>query len=605
MNRQARRRCGRVPLVGGLLLGILAGPALPASDPAPAKAAQKSEGRTDAQVGQLAELALKLTDGKEQRAALEVLKRHRFRSVKSADREKALYAQGILEERLGRGRDAAATFKKLERTWPRSPYLADGQVLLAEQALERKKAKEAEERLRKALAAELPVEVKRRAQELLLWTLVEDGRPMEGLNVIRSLVPLPDHAQPSERGLAAMLQVLCAARDRNQAEGIRKDYLTLYPNGSYRSRVDMAWARLLGAFGDAAGSAAVLQGVITGAPRSAEADEARLALATLLAEGKLPKEAAANFPAPDKLIADLGKAERKSEPARRALLVKLRLAMGRSAWAEVVDLVAEFRTNQGAHEEEATLKELRGKAVAALAQESLEKGTPALFLPYLEAESVGSLNAEQRQQLVRRFARMGLPEAARALLDLAPAREQPQLRRLALEELPANLYPQQAAEFFPASGETPQQALRRAQSLAARQEWEQALKALARARPGPDRMEVLLRCLRRPAAGSEAAGGRLREAEAALARAPEKGADREPLAVLVADLRAKGGDWKGALSLYPENPSAAQLGWVSLMRATCLSHLGQKAPAKAALQRAAASADFKTERERLGRELGL
>ncbi len=588
-----------------LLLGLLAGPALPASDPAPPKSLTKSEKRTDAQIGQLAELSLKFTDGKEQRAALEVLKGYRFKTVKSPDREKALYAQGILEERLGRVRDAATTFKKLERTWPRSPFLADGQVLLAEQALDRKKPKEAEDRLKKALAAELPVEVKRRAQELLLWTLVEDGRPMEGLNVIRSLVPLPDHAKPSEKGLAAMVQVLCAARDRNQAEGIRKDYLTLYPAGPYRPRVDMAWARLLGALGDAAGSAGVLQGVITGAPRSAEADEARLALATLLSEGKLPKEAAANFPAPDKLIADLGKAERKSEPARRALLVKLRLAMGRSAWAEVVDLVAEFRANQGAHEEEATLKDLRSKAVAALAQEALEKGTPAAFLRYIEPESVACLNAEQRLQLVRRFARMGLPEPAQALLELAPAREQALLRKQALEELPADLYPQQAAGLFQPGTESPVQALRRAQSHAVRQEWAPALKALARARPGPERVDVLLRWLRRPAAAEEPAGARLREAEAALARAPEKGADREPLAILVADLKAKAGDWKGALATYPESPRPEQLGWVGLMRATCQAHLGQKAPARATLQRAAAAADFKAERERLGRELGL
>lgn len=587
-----------------LLLGILAGPALPGSDPLPPRAAAKGEKRTDAQIGQLADLALKLTDGKEQRAALDVLKGYRFKSVKAPDREKALYAQGILEERLGRVQDAAATFKKLERTWPRSPFLADGQVLLAEQALERKKPKEAEDRLKKALAAELPVEVKRRAQELLLWTLVEDGRPLEGLNVIRALVPLPDHAKPSEKGLAAMVQVLCAARDRNQAEGIRKDYQTLYPSGRYQARVDMAWARLLGALGDAVGSASVLQAVITGAPRSAEADEARLALATLLSEGKLPKEAAANFPAPDKLIAELGKAERKSEPARRALLVKLRLAMGRSAWAEVVDLVAEFRSNQGAHEEEATLKDLRSKAVAALAQEALEKGTPAVFLNYIEAESVACLNAEQRLQLVRRFARMGLPEPAQALLELAPAKEQALLRRHALEELPADLYPQQAAALFPPGGETPQQALRRAQSHAVRQEWAPALKALARAKPGPERVDVLLRWLRRPAGPEEPAGARQREAEAALGRAPEKGPDREPLAILVADLRVKGGDWKGALALYPENPRPEQLGWVGLMRATCQAHLGQKGPAKATLQRAAAATDFKTERERLGRELG-
>jgi TolA-binding protein len=590
----------------GCLLGLLAFPLLGLDEPPrQTTVATRELKRTEVQIGQLAELALKLAEPKEQRAALDVLKSYRWKTVKAAAREKALYAQGILEERLGRSRDAAQSFKKLERTWPRSAFLPDGQVLLAEDALDRKKPREAEDRLKRALAAELPVETKRKAQELLLWTLVEDGRPMEGLNVIRSLVPLPDKAKPSEKGLAAMVQVLCAARDRNQAEGVRKDYQAFYPAGQYRAKVDMAWARLLGAVGDAAGSASVLQSVIQTAPKSAEADEARLALATLLSEGKLPKEAAANFPTPDKLISELGRAERKSEPARRALLVKIRLAMGRSAWAEVLDLVREFRANQGAHEEEGTLQDIRSKAVSALVQEALEKGQTAAFLRFLDPESVASLSPDQRLQLVRRYAKTGLPEPAQAVIDLAPAKEQPGLRKAALEELPAELYPVQAAALFQPKGETPTQTLRRAQSLAARQEWPPALRALPQAKPGAERIDTLLRCLRRPPGREETPAARLKEAEAALARAPEKGGDREPLIILVADLKAKAGDWKGALALYPESPRPEQLGWVGYMRATCQARLGQKSAAKATLQRAASGADFKNERERLGKELGL
>ena len=593
-------------MIGRLvLLGLLVSPVQAAQEPVPKALLARDSKRTEAQAGELAERSLKLTDPGDQRAALESLKAFRWKSVKAPDREKALYAQGILEERLGRMKDAALTFRKLERTWPRSPYLADGQVLLADDALARKKPKEAEDRLKRALAADLPMETKRKAQDLLLWTLVEDGRPTEGLNVIRSLVPLPERVRPSEKGLAAMVQVLCAAKDRTQAEGVRKDYRTFYPSGQYLPRVDMAWARLLGAVGDAMGSAGELQNVIQTFPKTPEADEARLALATLLSEGKLPKEAAANFPPPDKLIAELGKVERKSEPARRSLLVKIRLAMGRSAWAEVVDLVAEYRANQGAHEEEGTLKDLRAKAVAALAQESLEQGKPAGFLKYVEPESVGCLNPAQRLQLVRRFARMGLAEPVQSMLELAPAKERPALRAAALEELPADLQPQPAAALLPAKGDTPLQALRRAQSLAGRQEWIPALRVLPHAKPGPERIETLLRCLRRPVAAEEAPTARLKEAEAALARAPEKGADREPLLLVVADLKARAGDWKGALALYPESPRPEQLGWVGLMRATCQVRLGQKEAAKATLKKAAAAGDFKTERERLGKELGL
>lgn len=327
-----------------LLLALLAAPLAARAPQAPVAA---SELRKGAPIGPLLEQALKLTDPRDQKAALDAVKAHRFKGLKDPDREKALYVQAILEERLGRGREAALTFHKLERTWPRSPFMADGQVLLAEQALERKKPKDAEERLRRALASDLPVETKRRAQELLLWTLVEGGRASEGLGVLRSLVPLADHAKPSERGLVAMLQVLCAAKDRAQAEGVRKDHQTFYPQGEYRPRVEIAYARLLGALGDAPAAAATLQGLIQSFPRAAEADEARLALATLLSEGKLPPEAAANFPAPDKLLGEMGRAERKSEPARKSLLVKLRLAVGRQAWPEVVNLVAEYRAQQG------------------------------------------------------------------------------------------------------------------------------------------------------------------------------------------------------------------------------------------------------------------
>jgi tetratricopeptide (TPR) repeat protein len=588
-----------------LVLGMLTSAGLGAEDPPPKVLAGKNVKRTDAQIGELAVLALKLTGPLEQRAALEGLKSHRFRSVKTPEREKVLYAQGILEERLGRTKEAALTFHKLERTWPRSPFLADGQVLLADAALERKKPKEAEERLKRALASDLPVETKRKAQELLLWTLVEHGRPLEGLNILRSLVPLSDRARPSERGLAAMVQVLCAAKDRTQAEGVRKDYQTFYPSGKYLARVDMAWARLLGAVGDSVGSATELQKIIQTFPKAAESDEARLALATLLSEGKLPQEAAANFPPPDKLISELGRVERKSEPARRTMLVKLRLAMGRSAWAEVVNLVAEFRTVHGALEEESTLKDLRAKAVVALAQEALEKDKPAAFLKYLEAESVASLSPDQRLQLLRRFARTGLPEPAQAMLELAPPAEAAALRKAALEELPADIYPQQAAALFQPKGETPLQALRRAQSLAGQQEWTAALRALPHAKPGPERIETLLRCLRRPAGKDESPAARLKEAGSLLARAPEKGADLEPLAVLVADLKAKAGDWKGALALYPESPRPEQAGWVGLMRATCQVRLGQKADAKATLAKASMASDFKAERERLGKELGL
>ena len=115
---------------------------------------------------------------------------------------------------------------------------------------------------------------------------------------------------------------------------------------------------------------------------------------------------------------------------------------------------------------------------------------------------------------------------------------------------------------------------------------------------------MLLSLLNRPAQPGEAANARLREAEAWLGRAPEKGVEREPLAILTADLRARGGDWRGALALYPSAPQAGNRGWVALMRATCQSRLGQTAAAKATLAQAQADPDFKPERQALEQRLG-
>jgi Flp pilus assembly protein TadD len=90
-----------------------------------------------------------------------------------------------------------------------------------------------------------------------------------------------------------------------------------------------------------------------------------------------------------------------------------------------------------------------------------------------------------------------------------------------------------------------------------------------------------------------------------VARAPEKGKDREPLAILEANLKARQGQWKAALSLYPKDPTEPNRGWVALMRATCLERLGQRDEAKAALLEARDVAGFKNERASLGKQLGL
>ena len=93
--------------------------------------------------------------------------------------------------------------------------------------------------------------------------------------------------------------------------------------------------------------------------------------------------------------------------------------------------------------------------------------------------------------------------------------------------------------------------------------------------------------------------------EAWLARAPEKGEDREPLTILAADHRTRAGEWKSALALYPANPAEPNRGWVALMRATCQARLGLHANALATLKEAGAAPQFKDERASLEKQLGL
>ncbi len=119
---------------------------------------------------------------------------HHFKSSLAPERERVLGVQGLLEDRLGRTSQAAATFHKLEQGWPRSPYLAEGQVIMAEAAAEHKRYQEAESRLHKALDADLPAESQRRSQELLLWMPGRAG-PVAGRRAHRQ-GPAPPGQQP-------------------------------------------------------------------------------------------------------------------------------------------------------------------------------------------------------------------------------------------------------------------------------------------------------------------------------------------------------------------------------------------------------------------------
>ncbi len=583
-------------LGAALALPALVFPLCASETKAPAKGAQD-----DALVA-LVQKAMTGADPAAQKAALKALQNHRFHSTRAPQREYALFAQGVLEDRFETTAKAAVSLRKLERAWPKSVYLPEAQTILGAEAAEHRRFKEAETRLRRVLAAEIPVEGKRRAQELLLWVFVEQGQPAKGLPVMETLFPLGTE-KPSERGLVAMTEVLATAKQKDQAEAVRKDYHTLYPGGAYGPRVELACARMLGALGDAKGSAGILHKLLLDTPDAPEADEARLALATLLSEGKLDPQDAQTFPPPEKLLSEIRKPEQKVDLGRRALLVRLRMSVKASRWKEAIDTAALIRAKTPTEEEAAAVTSLRAGAFRAWAQELLDKQQVDPLLPHLDREGIQSLDAGQRGLLAERLSKVGLSAAALTLTNLAPPGEQPALRRRILANTQAELNPADALKAMPGKGESPVESLKRAQAALALKDWKAARIALARAKAGPERGEALATYLRRPLDPSETETERLKEAEGWLVRAGEKGPDREGLVLLVADLRAKAGDWRGALQLYPAQPTKEQRGWVALMRATCQHKLGQGDAARATLKQAADEPGFRMERESLARRL--
>ena len=558
---------------------------------------------SDAEIDALAKNAMAMNDPAALADVLKRLQIHHFKSSLAPERERVLGIQGLLEDRLGKPALAAATFRKLELAWPRSPWLAEGQVIMAEAAAERKRYQEAESRLHKALDADLPAESQRRSQELLLWVLAEQGRATEGFAIVRSMKPLGS-ARPSEKGLVGLMETYCASKQKPEAEATLKDYHQLFPAGPRGLRMDLAWAKLLGATGDAPGAAQGFQKLIQAGPGAPEADEARLALATLLTEGELHGKDAADLPAPETLLAGMRKGGLKDGPARQALLIKGRIALKEGRWEKVLEAVGEFRALHPGPPEKLQADELRTEAMRKWCQELLDRHQAAPLLPFLDGEAIRSLTPALRLGLVRRLALGGLPEAAQAIMAVAPGGERPALLKAALEGGPGG-NPRGALDLLPGKGETPGESLIRAQAELALQDWNGARAALGRASAGPERVQALLTYLGRPPGPGETPAARLREVDTWLARAPEQGAEREPLAILAADLRVRASDWRGALAHYPSEPQPANRGWVTLMRATCQARLGQQQTALATLKEAKDVTGFKNERASLEKRLGL
>jgi len=593
------RHGGRLLLCFALPLPMLL-PSTPLQAEGPTSSLKAGKGRlTDAQAAELAKEGLAAEAPASIKATLARLRGHTFKSSKVPERELVLYAQGMLEARLGNLPAAIVALKKLERQWPKSPFMGEAQTILAEDAIAHRRYKEAEGRLHQALAADIPSELKRKPQELLIWTLVEQERPQEALPLVQSLRPLDGREKPSEKGLAAIVEVFCAAGERSQAQSALKEFKNAYPQSDLAPRVELAWGRMLGRAGEAKEAAQVLRKLIQDHPGSPQADDARLALANLLTDGSLPD--AKDLPSAESLLAEVRKGG-KGLPKGAAQVVELRLLVGKSLWEDALNLVD--RMGPMTREAQPEVKQLWIKAWQAWVGQRLDKGFAGELIARLKAGAFGALDPQARLGAAELLAAQGLLEVLPRLLPEAPPAERAGLRKAALAKVQPEAQPQAVLQLLPAKGGTPDEALLRARAEGALEHWGPLRLALPQARPGAERIKVVVHLLQRPVGGHETAATRLAEAEGWLARAPEKGEARELLAILVADLRLQQGDARGALALYPTKPAALeQRGWVALMRAQALMKQGQWEQARTLIKESRDEQGFKGQRDALAKSL--
>lgn len=558
---------------------------------------------SDAQAAKVAEDLLKAQDPKVLRQGAARLGNHVFKSSKAKEREIVLFAQGEAQRRLGNLADAAEAYRKLERVFPKSPYLGEAQLPLAQDALDHQRMKEAESRLRAAMEADIPGERKREAQEMLLWVLVETDRALEGKALLDTLRPLQAGSDPTEKGLAAMALVLAATDQLGSLEACRKDLARLYPASPLRPRVELAYARLQARKELPRDAAATLRKIITNSPKAPEADEAKLALATLLTEGKLTGKELKGLPDPEKLMAELRKKGTSSDVAI-AGVVELRLAYRKELWEEVLDKGGPWLERNPEHKEAKEVRRLWRDAWNFWTKSRLEKGYAGLLLQRMKPGAFAALEPEHRRGVAELMATQGLAQSLPALLAEVDPKDRGPLARAALAKLQPEAQPQGTLALLPPLGKAGADGeLLRLRAAVALRQWGTARAAAAKAKPGGERIKALTTLLQRPLDKEEKVTQRRAEAEGWLARAAEKGADRESLAILVADLRLQSGDPRGALALYPEQPDASRAGWVGLMRAQAQVRLGRKAEAKATLQAVEHADGFRQQRETLAKSL--
>jgi tetratricopeptide (TPR) repeat protein len=541
---------------------------------------------------------------------LKALQDYNLRYRTDKDREYLMYAQGMLEVRTDQQKKAIATFRRFERTWPDSTYMTDINYELGMYALGENDHKEIEVRFRACLESDLPVETKLNLQGLLVWSLVEQGRSAEAAPFVESLFPI-GRSKPDERGLMAIMQVQCEIKDLEGAKKTRAMYMGAYKDGPMIPRLNTMWGMLAVELGKIdTESVGILWEIIKAPSDPKAADEARIILATLLADGKMPENSNPDGETVDSLISKLGTEGTSGDAKQRAVLLRTRLAFGRKEWDRVLALTAAFEKVYPSSTHLAAAHSFRDKTNEILENDRVSKLRESVkskgaieAMPLLTAENIRKLTPEMRSGLVSAYVAKGLPEAASMIIKASPDQEKAALRQTLTDYTPEPLPPPKVLASVKGDLMGHKGELGQVQTLLEARKWNDASSKIEKLAPGPDRVKAVMALLLRPMTPSEAQLRR-KEAEGWLAKLQEGRQDIEPLVILIADLHMQAGGAKDALAVYPEKALPENQGWVSLMRATAYARLGQKDEARRVLGENATVPEFRQHRRALANQLG-
>jgi len=534
-------------------------------------------------------------------AGLNRIQNYTFKNKDAPEKEYVLFAQGILEDRTDQPTRASVTFRRFERTWPNSQYMPEVEYTLGRYALDKKGYKEAESRFRKALDSDLPVESKYNIQGLLSWCLLEQNRMEDAIPVVKTLFSI-GQSKPDERALVAILEVQCAIKDVDGAVETRNSYVATIQNGSMKTRVNMACGLLLAQSGRGAESAQVLHEVINDEPNSVNADEARLTIATIIADGQLPNKAETESDSAEFLLAKVKTEGLDGNAQERSLFLQIRIASNQKQFDRILRLADKYKKEYRGSSNSGTVQSFRDDTIRTIIQDMIDTKGPLTAIPLLTGENIRLITPQLRSRLVSFFVSKSLPEAAVKIIQASPENEKVALRQLLSQGLSDALPPPQVLTNLNGNLTDYSRELGEIKILLSEKKWTESGIKIGKLKPGTDRINALMTLLRRPMLPYEVPL-RLKEAQDWLQMCSETDLIKEPLIIFVADLNMQVNNPRGALDLYPVKPQKENLGWVSLMRATAMVRLGLTEEAKKLLDESASIPEFKLNRQSLANQL--